>query len=163
MVKISLADYDSDQKLRGAQSDADLFVDKGLVKVESIDQSTRAVSQTARGVLAARKLLAGAQKVETRSKKFRKYRKDGNYETALADFNSVKPVLRKKDLNRIAFGESWKRQKYYDSNKLHGSVGNIRLVLKKAGDNYSEGSPVLEIRSVFDALYDRIEYKTNGN
>ena len=72
-------------------------------------------------------------------------------------------MLSKKGLNSIAFGKSWKRQKYYDSNELHGSVGNIRLVLKKAGDNYSDGSPVLEIRSVLDALYNRIEYKTNGN
>ena len=44
MVKKSLADCDSDQKLRGAQSGADLFVDKGLVKVEGMGQSKRAVS-----------------------------------------------------------------------------------------------------------------------
>ena len=149
-----------ESELRDAQPDADLYGDKGFVKVESIGHRTRALSQTARGIAATQKLLTGTQKVKTQSKKFRTYRKDGNLDTALADFNSVKPVLRKKARD----WDFWYgRQSLLSKYKLIGTAGDVRLILWQHGDNFSRGSPVLEVRSGFDALYDRIVYKTNGN
>ena len=44
---------------------------------------------------------------------------------------------------------------------LVATVGNTRLILRKTGDRYSEGLPVLEIRPFLDPLCTRIVYETN--
>ena len=51
----------------------------------------------------------------------------------------------------------------YNNYPMVGTVGDTRLILRKNGDYYSKGSPVLEIRSALDPLYTRIVYKTLGN
>ena len=120
----------------------------------------RAISQTARGMAAVRRLLADAQEVKTTSKNFRSFKKDGDLRTALRDFESASPVLMKQKPNRLMFG----RKNIY-GNALVGTVGDIRLTLRKQGDLYSKGSPVLEIREShsLNPVYDRIVYKISGN
>ena len=165
MAMLSFADSERNQKLRELQPDVDMHSAVRLIKVKSMGPNTRALRHTTRGLDAARKLLAGAQQIATKSKKFRSYIKDGNLETALADFNSVDPVLSKDPMPRPGVGKfyAWNalsRHKY--ENSLVGSVGDKRLFLRMAGDNYSS-LPVLEIRSALDTLYDRIVYKTIRN
>ena len=60
----------------------------------------RAITRAAKGIAAVQKLLTGAKTVTTESKNFRVYKKNGNYETALQDFYSVKPVLTNPKQNR---------------------------------------------------------------
>ena len=96
MGMITLGEPPSEPKLSDAQPGAELHA--GVVHEMNADDSgreTRAITGTAKGLAAAQKLLAGAEKVKTTSKNFRKYLKAGNYETALADFNSVEPVVMK--------------------------------------------------------------------
>lgn len=151
-----LAENDLDQKLRDAQPGAELNGGTMLLKEEYMYRRKRVVGMSARGLAATQKLLVGAQKVKTSSKKFRNYRKDGNYETALADFNSVEPVLTRKKIPWSHGRQSLARHKF--DNSLIGTVGETRLILRKYGDTYSNGSPVLEIRSALDVLYNRIVY-----
>ena len=122
----------------------------------------RAISQTARGMAAVRRLLADAQEVKTTSKNFRSFKNDGDLRTALRDFESVSPVLMKQKpyLSLFTFG-----RKNINGNRLVGTVGDIRLILRQQGDIYSRGSPVLEIREShsLNPVYDRIVYKISGN
>ena len=119
----------------------------------------RAITRAAKGMAVVGKLLTGATKVATPSKTFRAYRKNGNYETALQDFYSVEPRLTKPKQfgGRPSFNFGSKR-----SAPLIGTVGDRRLILLPNGDGRSN-SPVLEIRSITNAEYDRIVYKTKGD
>ena len=158
MGMITLGEPPSEPKLSDAQPGAELHA--GAVHEMNADDSgreTRAITGTAKGLAAAQKLLAGAEKVKTTSKNFRKYLKAGNYETALADFNSVEPVVMKANRS-FNFGHPRSQNP-----PLLGRVGDTRLILWQNGDLYSRGSPVLEIKSASDAMYDRIVYKTIKN
>ena len=116
---------------------------------------TRAYA-AAKGLLVMEELLTGAKKYMT-TKNARFYRKNGNRQTALADFNSVKPVVSRPnfDLGNRRLGEI-----------LIWRVGDRRLVLMPDGDPYYRFDrpghvqpPVLEIRSATDNVYDIIVYK----
>ena len=141
------------QHLRDEQPDAELNVGVRFIEAKHLVRRTRAARL---GMAAAQRLLRGAEKIGTKDKQFRTYIKTGNYETALADFNSVEPVLETVNPKRIYYG----RRKSIKTS-LVATVGNTRLILRKTGDRYSEGLPVLEIRPFLDPLYTRIVYETN--
>ena len=109
----------------------------------------RSASLGAKGLAAMETLLTGTKKTRT-TKNARFYKKIGNRQTALDDFNSVEPVLAKYNPNRPQFGRLGERR--------IGAVGDRRLILMLDGDRKSRYSPVLEIRSATDALFDRIVY-----
>ena len=95
------------------------------------------------------KLLSGAKRVRTISKNYLTFRKDGGYETALADFNSVKPVLNK-------VHPSYINLKGPNTNyPMAGTVGDTRLILLQNGDRFSKGSPVLQIRPALSLVHVR--------
>ena len=122
----------------------------------------RAITGAAKGMAAVAKFLTGATKVATSSKTFRAYRKNGNYETTLQDFYSVEPRLTKaKQFGRTTGFDFGRRRDSHGS--LIGTVGDRRLSLRPNGDWYSRHSPVLEIRSITNAEYGRIVYKTKGD
>ena len=108
-----------DLQLTDSQTDAEpsgmLLSDTAYeVDMEKSVLKKRAITQAAKGLAAAEKLLKGATKVATQSKSYRLYKKNGHYETALQDFYSVEPRLlnnpRCKHLNN-AFGRSaWNRE-----------------------------------------------------
>ena len=155
---IPLAESQLDQKLRYAQAmqtGADLYYGAGHdLYIISTGLRTRAVGQTAKGAAAVQKLLSGAKRARTTSKNYLTFRKDGGFETALADFNSVKPVLNKVHPRYINL-------KGPNTNyPMAGAVGDTRLILLQNGDRFSKGSPVLQIRPALDPLYTRIVYKT---
>ena len=122
----------------------------------------RAITGAAKGIAAVAKLLTGATKVATSSKPFRAYRKNGNYETTQQDFYSVEPRLTKAKQFGGTTGFDFGRRR--DSHgSLVGTHGDRRLILRPNGDWYSRHSPVLEIRSITNADYGRIVYKTKGD
>ena len=141
-----------------AQRGADLYYGTGYeLNAKSTDLAARAIGQTAKGAAAIQKLLSGAKKVGTKSKNYQAFMKDGNSETALADFNSVKPVLNKLHPSYINLRGP------YTNYPMIGTVGDTRLILMQNGDRFSNGSPVLQIRPALEPLYTRIVYKNNGN
>ena len=88
--RISLAETQFDQKLGDFQHDTKLHSGTGRdINVANAGRRARAIVQTAKGTAAVQKLLKGAEKVKTTSKNFRNYRKDGGYETALADLSQL--------------------------------------------------------------------------
>ena len=113
----------------------------------------RSANLAAKGMAALEKLLNGATKYRTNSQA-RFYRKPGNRETALNDFNSVKPVLNRQNANTLRV-RAGKRP----GQVIIGTVGDRRLILMMGGDRNSGYLPVLEIRSATDVLFDRIVYK----
>ena len=116
----------------------------------------RSISRAAKaGLLVMKNLLTGAKKIYT-SKHARFYLKKGNRQTALNDFNSVKPVVATPNMNNLGIG----RQRLGEI--LFGRVGDRRLKLMLDGDKkkrHSRFSPTLEIRSATGDLYDVIVYK----
>ena len=139
--QISVAEHDSAP--RAVYNDAGYEIDG-----ERQDLRKRAVlTPLFRGMAAADKLLTGARKFRT-TKKSRSYKKIGNRQTALEDFYSVEPQIRKWELRGRAV------------DVYIGTVGDRRLILMLDGDRLSKPAPVLEIRSATDVLYDRIVYKT---
>ena len=159
----SFSECQADQ-LRDAQIDAApygmLHSDVGSeADMEKRGLWKRAITPAAKGIAAVEKLLTGATKVAAPSKTSRTYMKNGNYKTALQDFYSVEPRLRKPKL----FGgmPSFQMGRGRDRrDSLIGTVGDRRLILLPSGDGYS---PVLEIRSITNADYDRIVYETKGD
>ena len=151
----SPAESHFNQRLRDSQPNAMLMPRTEQVwNIQDTARRLRALAKTAKGMAAVEKLLTGAKKVKTDSMNYRSFKKNGNYKVALADFNSVKPRVKKPNPNRIVYG----RPKSIGS-ALVGSVGDVRLILMRNGDNFSNGAPVLEIRPALDPLYTRIEYK----
>ena len=128
-------------------------------KIYNTFRRARAISQTSRGITAVRRLLAEAQEVKTASTDFRSYKKAGDKNTALRDFESLSPVVTKRRPNKLNFGRKYN----HNNNELVGTVGETRLILWPQGDFLSSGSPVLEIRYRLDPLYDRIVYQKPGN
>ena len=115
--------------------------------------SKRAVSQSAKAVAVVENLLAKAKRMTmSRSTKYVSFRKNGDYATALADFNSANPVLHKINRNYLTIRGSNKNYPLW-------AVGNTRLILRQSGDMKSKGSPVLEIRPALDPIYTRIVYQ----
>ena len=110
--------------------------------------ATRGITQIAKGNAAVQKLLGSAKRMASNSKTFLTYNKNGNYETALRDFNSVHPER-----------EILNPNIHHPTDRLVGTVGYVRLVLMKKGDSYSKGLPVLQIRSPMDKMYKRVVYK----
>ena len=162
MGMLTIGEPHSEAKLSDAQPGAELYASAVYeMNADDFGRETRAITGTAKGLAAAQKLLAGAEKVKTTSKNYRSYMKAGNYETALADFNSVTAVVKKANPVGL-FSYLGPRSNPYGPTLL-GRVGDRRLILKQSGDLYSRGSPVLEIRSASDAMYDRIVYKTIKN
>ena len=137
------------------QFGADLYFRDGRVNNLLKDPilRTRAVSQSAKATAVISKLLAEAIRIRSRTKKYVSFRKNGDYVTALADFNSANPVLLKASQNYINLIGSNKNY------PLAGTVGDTRLILRQKGDRASRGSPVLEIRPALDPIYTRIIYK----
>ena len=128
-----------------AARDEDYTYNRGLTE--------RSISTAKKGLLAMEKLLMGAKKVQT-NKRARFYRKNGNRQTALADFYSVKPAVTRPNMNTLGNRRLGER--------LIGSVGNRRLILMLDGDYHRHRSPahspVLEIQSTTDDLRDVIVY-----
>ena len=150
---ISLVESQLDRALRNDQPGVHMYYGAGYgINLEDMGLATRAIAQVAKGNAAVQKLLRGAKKVGSKSKIFYKYQKDGNIETAMHDFNSVLPKM-----------ETLRQNMHYPTDRLVGTIGNIRLVLMKNGDSWSRGSPVLEIRSAYDKVYDKIVYKKPKN
>ena len=160
----SFSECQADQ-LRDAQIDAAphamLHSDVGYeTDMEKRSLWKRAITRAAKGMAVVEKLLTGATKVSTPSKTFRTYQKNGNYRTALQDFYSVEPRLTKP--KRFGSRPSFDFGRRRDTQQpLIGNVGDKRLILLPNGDGNSGYSPVLEIRSITSAEYDRIVYKTN--
>ena len=152
----SLAESQVDKNIDGVQCGNKMHSATGLVKIDNIDRRKMAISRSTRGIADVQRLLTVAKKIKTKSKNYRNYEKEGNYYTALADFNSLKPKVTKTP-NWSLYGRnpSSLAQQY-----LIGDVGDVRLVLWRYGDRFNRGPPVLEIRSASDALYDRIVYKS---
>ena len=94
-------------------------------------------------------LLTGTNNVHT-TKNVRVYLKNGNRQTALNVFNSMKPVVARPNMNNLGLGTQ--RQ----GEILFGRVGDRRLTLMLDGDKkkwHREFSPALEIRSATGDLY----------
>ena len=117
------------------------------------DLAKRSASLAVRGLAALETLLTGATKYRT-NKQARFYRKRGNRQTALADFNAVQPVLTRQNPNALRV-----RQGKRPGQVFIGTAGDRRLILMLGGDKNSGYSPVLEIRTATDHLFDRIIYK----
>ena len=141
--------------LGDTQLGADLYFRDGCVNNLLKDPilRTRAVSQSAKATAVIEKLLAEAKRIRSRSKNYVTFGKDGDYATALADFNSANPVLTKVHRSYINLRGSYK------NDPLAGTVDDTRLILRQNGDGISRGSPVLEIRTALDPIYTRIVYK----
>ena len=119
-------------------------------------RETRALTGAAKSVAALEKILTSAKKVKTPAKSYRLYRKEGTLQTAMDDFYSVEPIVRKRNPKIPSFVFSTGRTQ---QNALIGQVGNTRLILMPYGDKYSKHAPVLEIRSGIEPVYERIVYK----
>ena len=142
------------QGLGDSQLGADLYFRGGhVLNVNNPILGTRAISQATKATAVVEKLLAGAKRVRSRSKNYVNFSKDGDYATALADFNAANPVLHK--VNRSYINMRGSNKNY----PLAGAVGDTRLILRPNGDRKSKGLPVLEIRHALDPLYIRIVYK----
>ena len=135
-------------------------LDQGHTYINQRDPSTtkRLTKRTARkGVAMMERLLKGAEKITT-TKNARFYIKPGDRQTALNDFNSAARVVIRPNMNNI---KGLRRL----GDILIGRVADRRLVLMLDGDKwhlnylYNRKSPVLEIRSAADDLYDVIFYK----
>ena len=146
------------QGLGDSQLGADLYFRGGhVLNVNNPILRTRAISQATKATAVVEKLLAEAKRVRSRSKNYVSFRKDGDYATALADFNAANPVLHKVNRSYINMrGSNRGSNKNYP---LAGAVGDTRLILRQNGDRKSKGLPVLEIRHALDPLYIRIVYK----
>ena len=161
LVAIAATDSQLGQKQGDTQPIAGIFADSLRSHVDNRVRRARAVSHTPRCIAAIQKLLEGAHAVQTTSKNFRSYKKDGDLKTALRDFESVSPVVMKpSQRQRLNYGRN---NLHRDYNTLMGTVGDTRLILLKQGDNFSRGLPVLEIRRPLVPLYDRIVYQITGN
>ena len=93
-----IAETQTNKKFTDEQSDA------GLTNGAPFIKSHRKARSARLGMTAAQRLLRGAEKIGTKDKQFRTYIKTGNYDTALADFNSVEPVLETVNPKRIYYG-----------------------------------------------------------
>ena len=93
-----IAETQTNKKFTDEQSDAGLTNGAQFIKPHRMKMSAGL------GMTAAQRLLRGAEKIGTKDKQFRTYIKTGNYDTALADFNSVKPVLETVNPKRIYYG-----------------------------------------------------------
>ena len=123
-------------------------------------RETRALTGAAKSVAALEKILTSAKKVNTQAKSYRLYRKEGTLQTAMDDFYSVEPVLKR----LTPINESFVfRRRGRTNTSLIGHVGNTRLILLTQGDRFSKYEPVLEIRSTTESVFDRIVYKSKGN
>ena len=136
-----------------------LFDDGSTAKhndVEIRPLTKRSLSGAKKGIAAAETILTGARKYFSTTNA-RVWIKTGNLQTAVDDFNSVKPVVKRQNRN----SGNWNQQGNRRGNVLVGTVGDRRLILimPKVG-TASQSNPVLEIRGVTDALYDRIIYTT---
>ena len=164
LFAISLSKSQPDKKLTDSQTDAVppgmLYSDAGYeTDVERRSLKRRAITRAAKGIAAVEKLLTGATKVATQSKNYRAYKKNGDIQSALQDFYSVEPALvNKRQNDRKAFSRHGRHGQV-----ITGTVGDRRIILLPNGDGYSRHSPVLEIRSITDADYDRIVYKPTEN
>ena len=116
----------------------------------------RAITRAVKGMAAVEKLLTGATKVATLSKKYRLYKKNGDIDSAIRDFYSVGTMLTQNMPNLFTA----RRRTIL----IIRTVGDRRLHLMPYGDRYSRHSPVLEIRSDRTDAYDyRIVYRTKGD
>ena len=111
------------------------------------DLTKRAITRAAKGLFVMEKLLTGTKKVAT-TKNARFYYKEDNRQSAFHDFNSVKQHLIKPNVNNLNPVRSIGKV-------FFSSVGDRRLILMLDGDRSNKFSPVLEIRSAKDALYDK--------
>ena len=92
------------------------------------------------GLLAVNKLLKGTSQVGTKERNVRVFEKAGDFETAMADFNSLKPWLVTK-------------KSYPGGNRLvTGLVGNRLVVVDKIGHKRNPTTTVL--RESADGVYD---------
>ena len=136
-------------------------LDQGHTYINQRDPSTtkRVTKRTAwKGVAMMERLLKGAEKITT-TKNARFYIKPGDRQTALNDFNSAARVVIRPNMNNF---EGIRRL----GDILIGKVADRRLVLMLDGDKWHKNylyrsSPVLEIRSAADDLYDVIFYKVD--
>lgn len=117
------------------------------------ERRKKAVTQTAKGLAVLQALLRGAKEIPTKSNRYRLYKKYGNLDTALKDFNSVKPDF----TGPKRYG--WNSQGLKIFKPRIKIVGDRKLILMPDGDRYSRRSPVLQIWTDTDVLYDRIVYK----
>ena len=162
VVTIASAESRLDKKVWAMQPVGGIFAESAYNldrKIYNTPRRARAISPTSRGIAAVRRLLAEAQEVKTASNDFRSYKKAGDKNTALRDFESLSPVVIKRRPNKLNFGRKYN----HNNNELVGTVGETRLILWPQGDILSSGSPVLEIRYRLDPLYDRIVYQKPGN
>ena len=135
-----------------------LFDDASTAKHNDVEMralTKRSLSQAAKGIAAAETILTAARKYRT-TKTARFWKKTGNLQTAIDDFNSVQPVVKRKHRNSGNFNHDQLR--YRRGHNLVGTVGDRRLILLPQGDPASKFNPVLEIRGFTDALYDRVIY-----
>ena len=132
-----------------------LFDDASTAKHNDVEiraLTKRSLSQAAKGIAAAETILTAARKYRT-TKTARFWKKTGNLQTAIDDFNSVQPVVKRPH----PFGD-WDQPRNRRGHVLVGTVGDRRLILIPQGVPASKFNPVLEIRGFKDALYDRVIY-----
>ena len=133
-----------------------LFDDASTAKHNDVEiraLTKRSLSQAAKGIAAAETILTGARKYYT-TKKARFWKKTGDLQTAIDDFYSIEPVVKRQHRS----SGNWYQSRNRRGHVLIGTVGDRRLILLKQGDPLSKFNPVLEIRGFTDALYDRIVY-----
>ena len=93
-----------------------------------------------KGLIAATRLLKGTEQLGTKEKNVRLFQKAGDFESAMADFNSLKPWLVTK-------------KSYPGGNRLvTGMIGNRLIVVDKKGSKLNPMITVL--RASTDGLYD---------
>ena len=145
------------RKMRADVGAQNLFDDASTVQYNDAEiraLTKRSVSGAAKGIAAAEAILSGARKYRT-TKTARFWKKTGNLRTAIADFNSVQPVLD----TRKPYSVYWKQSLNRKANVI-GTIGDRRFILIPNGDPKSKFKPVVEIRTPADTLYDRIIYTT---
>ena len=111
---------------------------RGLKRVKKAVKSF--LGDGVQGLIAATRLLKGTEQVGTKEKNVRLFHKVGDFESAMADFNSLKPWLVTK-------------KSYPGGNRLvTGMIGNRLIVVDKKGSKHNPMITVL--RASADGVYD---------